>query len=152
MEKIIGGEVRYADTTNGINNFTDAKFFGIYFGAHWAPPCRLFTRTLSEFYKETNANGKHFEVIFVSLDGNLEAFERNYKEMPWLAVPYTDEARISSLKQRYGINGIPTMVILNNEGVLVSYDGRKDIQKDSSACLSKWEQESKQQQNQESKD
>ena len=94
MEIIIGGEVRYGDTKKGINNFTDAKFFGIYFGSHWAPPCRLFTTTLTEFYKEINATEKRFEVVYVSLDESLEAFERNYKEMPWLAIPFTDEGRI----------------------------------------------------------
>ena len=45
-----------------------------------------------------NAEGKVFEVIFVSIDGNAEAFERNFAEMPWLAVPYSDDARIASLK------------------------------------------------------
>ena len=66
--------------------------------------------------------------------------------MPWLAVPFTDESRIASLKQRFGINGIPTMVILNTEGALVSYDGKKDIQKDSGACFAKWENDNKKQQ------
>jgi hypothetical protein len=53
-----------------------------------------------------------FEVVFVSVDGNEAAFERNFAEMPWLAVAYADTARIASLKQRYGINGLPTLVIL----------------------------------------
>ena len=31
------------------------KFICLYFGAHWAPPSRLFTKTLDErFYKEVN--------------------------------------------------------------------------------------------------
>ena len=54
-------------------------------------------------------------VIFVSIDGNEAAFERNYKEMTgFFAIPYADEARISSLKQRFGINGIPTMIVTDN--------------------------------------
>ena len=47
--------------------------------------------------------------------------------MPWTAVQYTDDSRISALKQRYGINGIPTMVVVDNQGSLVTYEGRKDI-------------------------
>lgn len=70
---------------------------------------------------------KVFEVVFVSIDGNQAAFDRNYKEMPWLAIPYKDESRISALKQRYGINGIPTMVLVDDQGNLVTYEARKDI-------------------------
>ena len=65
----------------------------------------------------------------MSLDGNLEAFERNFAEMPWLAVPYQDEKIKSMLKQRYGINSIPTLVVVDSAGNLVTYDGRKDVQK-----------------------
>jgi hypothetical protein len=36
--------------------------------------------------------------------------------MPWLAVDYKETARIASLKQRYGINGLPTLVILDQDG------------------------------------
>ncbi len=63
--------------------------------------------------------------------------------MPWLAVPYNDEARISGLKQRFGINGIPTVIVVDNQGTLVTYEARKDIQKDPSECLKKWEEEHK---------
>ena len=125
----------------GLEAIAHCKFVAIYFGAHWAPPCRLFTKTLTEFYNKTNVIGKQIEVVFVSIDGNQAAFDRNYAEMPWLAVPYTDEPRISALKQRYGINGIPTMVLLDNQGNLVTYEARKDIQKDPSECLKKWDEE-----------
>jgi len=71
-------------------------FVAIYFGAHWAPPCRLFTPSLSEFYNKVNkgSDSKQIEVIFCSNDGNEAAFERNFSEMPWCAIPYTEEQRI----------------------------------------------------------
>ena len=50
------------------------------------------------------------------MDGNEAAFERNYAEMPWLAVDYKDSARISALKQKFGINGLPTLVIIDQDG------------------------------------
>ena len=49
---------------------SNCKFVAIYFGAHWAPPCRLFTKTLTEFYNQTNEHDKKVEVVFVSIDGN----------------------------------------------------------------------------------
>ena len=46
----------------------DLKYVGIYFSAHWCPPCRNFTPVLAEFYNSVNQNGKILEIIFVSSD------------------------------------------------------------------------------------
>ena len=76
------------------------QFVLLYFGAHWAPPSRLFTDTLRQFYLQH----KHkLQVVFVSIDGNQQAFERNYADMPWLAIPFTDEPLIVRLRQKFGI-------------------------------------------------
>jgi nucleoredoxin len=122
----------------GAAGLSSCKYVGLYFGAHWAPPCRLFTTNLAEWYPKINADGKVFEVIFVSIDGNADAFERNFAEMPWLAVPYSDEARIASLKQKFGINGIPTLIIVDTNGNLVRAEGREEITKDPAAALEVW--------------
>ena len=98
MNSIIGTELLNGDKKVGLEAIADSKFVGLYFGAHWAPPCRLFTKTLSDVYNTTFEKGKVCEVVFVSIDGDQNAFERNYKEMPWLAVPFSDEPRISALK------------------------------------------------------
>ena len=98
MEKIMGNELRQGQFTITTPKFENCQFIAIYYGAHWAPPCRLFTNTLLEFYEMVNKNQFQLEVLFVSLDGSREAFESHYKSMPWLAVPYTDESRIFSLK------------------------------------------------------
>ena len=74
-----------------------SEFIGIYFGAHWAPPCRLFTTNLEEIYNEINKEKKVFEVVFVSKDGNKAAFERNHAKMPWAAVDYEDSKRIDTI-------------------------------------------------------
>ena len=64
----------------------------------------------------------------MSVDGNEAAFERHYAEMgPWMAVQYKDTSKIASLKQRYGINGLPTLIILDQSVNQVSDDGRQDI-------------------------
>ena len=74
----------------------------------------------------------------MSIDGSAEAFERNFTEMPWLAVPYSDEPRIASLKQKFGINGIPTLIIVDTAGNLVRAEGREEITKDPAAALEAW--------------
>ena len=146
MDKIVGSEVRHGkDTVPVMQALNDVKFVGIYFGAHWAPPCRFFTKTLEEFYNNVNSGKKVFEVVFCSNDCNQDAFERNYAKMPWLAVPFEDEQYNSTLKQRYGINGIPTLVILDSEGYLIGYDGRHDIQNHGAESIEVWEKAKAQQ-------
>ena len=117
MQDIVGEKLRLNEQTIGLAqaDFASYKYVGFYFGAHWAPPCRLFTTQLLEWLPKINEAGKNLAVFFVSIDGNEAAFERNYKEMTgFFAIPYADEARISSLKQRFGINGIPTMIVTDN--------------------------------------
>ena len=132
MEEIIGKTLRRGKETIGVDTIINEnpEFIGIYFGAHWAPPCRLFTPALADFHNKINGGSsdqKKIEIIFCSNDGNDAAFERNYAEMPFDAIPYSDEQRIQNLKQRFGINGIPTLVVLDKRGETVSYEGRVDI-------------------------
>ena len=42
------------------------KVTGIYFSAHWCPPCRKFTPHLVEFYKQLRGTDREFEVVFAS--------------------------------------------------------------------------------------
>ena len=95
MESILGA----APLTNAKNEevkitelTAEPKFIGLYFGAHWAPPCRKFTTKLTEVYNELNKDGKVLEVIFVSSDGNEDHFKANLASMPWTAVQYNEKA------------------------------------------------------------
>jgi len=140
MEGIIGKNFRKGKETVPLEYVMGAsEFVGIYFGAHWAPPCRLFTPLLAEFYNTVNSPNRKFEVIFCSNDGNEAAFDRNYAEMPWCAVPYTDELRIQNLKQKFGISGIPTLVVLDKNGDVISHEGRADVQNSQAAAFEIWQ-------------
>lgn len=96
MESILGTQLRKGTATIKLSEakFSGCKYIGLYFGAHWAPPCRLFSDNLIDWYSKANLEVKDFEVVFVSLDGNLEALKSNFKDMPWLAIPYTDKEKI----------------------------------------------------------
>ena len=125
--KAVDGKV----TTVMFNDFMtefqkQGKFVCFYFGAHWAPPCRLFTKTLeSRFYNEVNTDGKQVEVIFVSDDREEDHFERNFVKMPWLAVPFDDDHRKQTLKSRFGVHEIPTLVVVcPTTGEVITHDGR----------------------------
>jgi len=52
------------------------KTLGLYFSAHWCPPCRGFTPVLTEAYKKlVNEQNKDFEIIFVSSDRDESSFK-----------------------------------------------------------------------------
>uniref|UniRef100_A0A8C1UZA5 Nucleoredoxin n=1 Tax=Cyprinus carpio TaxID=7962 RepID=A0A8C1UZA5_CYPCA len=61
-----------------------------------------------------------------------------FSEMPWLAVPYTDEARRSRLNRLYGIQGIPTLILLDTEGHMITRQGRVEILNDPDCRLFPW--------------
>ena len=77
---------------------------------------------------------KEFEIIFVSLDGDEPAFERNYMgveedkrdQMHCLAVPYKDEQLRKDLQQRYGVSVLPTIAIVDMKGTMIECEGEKE--------------------------
>ena len=115
------------------------KYLAIFFSASWCPPCQTFVRILKEFYAEVNIDSKQCEVLYVSLDKNQNDFAEDYAQMPWLAVPFTDQERIKSLKQRYRVVGTPHLVVVKSEdGNLVTTRGRKDIHEQGVKTIADW--------------
>ncbi len=112
------------------------KTIGIYFSAHWCPPCRSFTPKLVEF---RDANKKNFEVVFVSSDKSPEAQMEYMKgsKMKWLTMPHRSDAA-SALKNKYGIRGIPSLVIISADGKTITKNGRSDVSSNPSKALKKW--------------
>jgi len=113
------------------------KFIGIYFSANWCPPCRQFTPTLIEF---RNAHADQFEVVFVSSDRNVDDQQKYMQEtgMPWPAIPYASE-QVQLLKEKFDITGIPSLVVVDGKGTLISTQGSSDIDSDPSNALIKWQ-------------
>lgn len=104
---------------------------GLYFSAHWCPPCRGFTPVLGEYYTKLRGAGKKFEIIFVSSDREEAAAADYYKSMPWLMLPFSDRACKEKLGSKYGVSGIPTLVLVNAKtGELITKDGRGKVNED----------------------
>lgn len=98
---------------------------GLYFSAHWCPPCRGFTPELVEFYedlKETDPSA--LEIVFVSSDHDVAEFNAYFGEMPWLALPYADRARKDQLAKHFQVASIPCLVFLNPDGSILTKRGR----------------------------
>ena len=115
------------------------KTIGIYFSAHWCPPCRAFTPQLVKFHNEMTRKGNPFEIVFVSSDRDKAAmFEyMEEMEMPWLALPFGDSHK-AKLASMFHVSGIPKLVIIDENGKLVTEDGRGDVSKKGEDAFDKW--------------
>ncbi|XP_070399664.1 nucleoredoxin isoform X1 [Nothobranchius furzeri] len=116
----------------------EGHYVGVYFSAHWCPPCRSLTRVLVESYRTIKESGQKFEIVFVSADRSEDSFKQYFSEMPWLAVPYSDEARRSRLNRLFGIQGIPTLILLDAEGHVITRQGRVEVLNDPECRLFPW--------------
>jgi nucleoredoxin len=105
-------------------------FIGIYFSAHWCPPCRGFTPVLAEFYNIYKEEiGENFEIVFVSSDRDASSFQEYYGSMPWTALPFEARDRKQSLCETFGVRGIPTFIVVDPEtGKVIDADGRNTVQ------------------------
>ncbi|XP_069883520.1 nucleoredoxin isoform X2 [Dipodomys merriami] len=103
FREVISGPLLRNNEQSLESSSLEGSHVGVYFSAHWCPPCRSLTRVLVESYRKIKEAGQQFEIIFVSADRSEESFKQYFSEMPWLAVPYTDEARRSRLNRLYGI-------------------------------------------------
>jgi len=102
---------------------------GLYFSAHWCPPCRAFTPKLAEVYNEIKEAGNDFEIVFVSSDNSEKEFKSYHGEMPWLAIPFNNEDEKDACSEKYSIQGLPTLILLDGEsGDTISEDGRGAIE------------------------
>lgn len=105
------------------------RVFALYFSAHWCPPCRGFTPQLAEWYTK-DLKEKGLEIVFVSSDKTQDAFDEYFAEMPWLALDYSDRSLKKELSEHFGVSGIPSVVIVDADGSIISKEGRGAIASD----------------------
>ncbi|MCE5278204.1 MAG: thioredoxin-like domain-containing protein [Planctomycetaceae bacterium] len=112
------------------------KVVGIYFSAHWCPPCRAFTPKLVEFRDKNDAN---FEVVFVSADRTADAKTKYMTEaqMKWPSVPFAAKSA-KALMSTHQVRGIPMLVILSPGGKVISKNGRGEVMSAAATCLDTW--------------
>lgn len=112
------------------------KVVGIYFSAHWCPPCRAFTPKLVQF---RDKNARDFEIVFVSSDRS-EKDQQGYMaeaKMQWPTVKL-NSAEANALKKKFEVAGIPKLVILNAKGELITDNGRGEVTSKAGTVLDEW--------------
>jgi len=105
----------------------DADVIALYFSAHWCGPCRGFTPRLAAMYKECQAANKRFDIIFISSDRDQSSFDSYFKEMPWKALAYSKRDLKGELSEMYGVEGIPSLVLLKADGTEITRSGREIV-------------------------
>ena len=117
------------------------KYVGLYFSASWCGPCRVFTPSLINF---RNKHKVEFEVVLVGVDGSPKAqanYMKKYK-MPWLAMQ-NQSLESKETSQATGVTQIPSLVILDPDGKILSKDGKKEITLSAATALEDWKTRAK---------
>lgn len=139
MDELLGSSLHGKTGSISTSNLGNSKYILIYFSAHWCPPCRGFTPKLGMFYDSVNATEKKLEVVYISADRSEEQFNEYYEEMPWVAVPYSETARRNQLAQKFHIQGIPALFLVDQKGNVKKDNCRMDVTNKGPLCLTDWD-------------
>jgi nucleoredoxin len=139
LEELIGTELVDAKGNKVETSSLAGKVIGLYFSASWCGPCKMFT---PELVKLRDRNDDKFEVVFVSSDRSAEDQQEYMKDydMEWPAIPYESPLR-EQLGGKYEIRGIPSLVIIDDQGNLITKDGRSEMSgsdSDARKALREW--------------
>ncbi len=136
LADIVGPELVDADGDVVATSSLEAKVIGLYFSASWCGPCRAFT---PELVKMRDDNDDDFEVILVGADRSAAAQQKYMDEydMEWPAIPFSSPLR-EKLGRKYGVTGIPALIILDRQGNLITKKGRAEAAGDFDKALKRW--------------
>lgn len=113
---------------NAADVIKGSDVLAFYFSAHWCPPCRRFTPMLATLHETVVSNGGKLTIIFVSSDqseGDMFSY-MNESHGDWYCLPHNGEAA-NELKKKYGISGIPSLVVADFNGEALKKDARNDV-------------------------
>jgi thiol-disulfide isomerase/thioredoxin len=96
------------------------------FWATWCGPCMGELPHVKEAYEKLHDKG--FEIVGISFDQSKDALEKTLKEKEMTWPQYFDGAGWGNkFGQQFGINGIPTMWLVDKKGILRDVDGRDGL-------------------------
>jgi thiol-disulfide isomerase/thioredoxin len=137
-------ELEFNDATSGSTISMAAlkgKVVVVDFWATWCGPCVAEMPNMKKLYEKFHGQGVEF--LGVSLDqtkeqGGLDALKKFIKEqeVPWPQY-YQGKGWESDFSRSWGINSIPTMFLVDQQGNLVSIEARGKLEKLIAGLLSK---------------
>lgn len=101
------------------------------FWATWCGPCIAELPNVKKLYADYHEKG--LEIVGVSCDSSDSVLADFTKEnaMPWVQLRESSQSGAEQwhpLAKRYGVMGIPTMFLLDRQGVLRYVDAREDLE------------------------
>lgn len=106
------------------------------FWASWCGPCRAENPAVVAAYNKYHSlnfkNGKGFEILSVSLDQNANAWEKAIEKDQLIWPNHVSDLQgwSNAAAMRYGINSIPTNVLVDGNGIIIAKNLRgSDLEK-----------------------
>ena len=93
--------------------------------ASWCGPCRADIPHLKETYHRYHEQG--FEMVSISIDDDMEAWQKAVKEerMPWTQVCGANgKSYKKECMNLFGVRGVPSCVLIDKEGRVISTNAR----------------------------
>lgn len=126
------GEQMLNFTQNDVNgipvNFASfkGKYVLVDFWASWCGPCRAENPNVLKAYN--TYKDKNFTVVGISLDDKGENWKKAIKDdnMPWTQLSDLKGWK-NEVSQYYGINGIPSTLLVDPQGKIIAKDLRGEI-------------------------
>jgi thiol-disulfide isomerase/thioredoxin len=100
------------------------KYVIVDFFASWCKPCLSEVPRLKKHFATYKNRG--LEIIAISLDEDNDALSHYLKsaELPWPVIHDNSEDLTQRLQMKYGISALPTVLLLNKEGTVISLEAR----------------------------
>eukprot|EP01119_Soliformovum_irregulare_P025868 TRINITY_DN9691_c0_g1_i1.p1 TRINITY_DN9691_c0_g1~~TRINITY_DN9691_c0_g1_i1.p1 ORF type:complete len:127 (+),score=13.88 TRINITY_DN9691_c0_g1_i1:145-525(+) len=106
----------------------------MYYTASWCGACITFGPKLARFQRD---HPDDFEVIVLSCDEDETNFRGFMQGKPFLSVPFRSRSR-HTLMSSFSAPYIPTLIVLNPDGQVVSEWGRSAVSTNAETCLDGW--------------
>jgi hypothetical protein len=88
----------------------------------------------ARYIRGGNSYSKDMVIVFVSSDSDEASFAAYYKDMTWVSVPFENRDAKTKLAKKYGVSGIPMLVVTDTNGDIIVPNARADAQKSTDLC------------------